>query len=743
MANITLAGTLRDPNGDLAVGDKVRFTHKSTTGETVKSASSILTIDPTGVYSVDLEYGLVLVEYKDARSAQFENLGVATVNGTNPATTIPELLNALVPVSSAELIEFQAILADCVTAKVAAEAAAATLDLINDLSQAYIFDTVALFKASLIVFPDGKTIHLNDRGADFIKITGTGTGNNDNIISSAAVNQSISLIMKDGVYPAISFGALFDNSTPNQDLEVKGALDNTTGTVSLSEGTAIFNDEIVETSRKSIVGASMESIISQVTVDKKVFHFTDNGSSLTETPQVNNVRIQQVNSSSPGGGTANNHAPISFTGVHNGQAIGNWLDNTALGIKFEYGTIALTDRQTKFGLCALNMFDTPEKMAIENIGGAYTRVLGNAVDGKKDSATRGESHSLRLTGVSGGGISPANFEARCEGVVAAGNVFKSMLTGISAQNTASYWNVNSMYLEDIQVGVQVLAGASSDATINHGKADFTFKGVNQLVNNDGGQFLDINFNGASVDYDAAIALSGNGIIESNAPAFGGIGHNRYSGIMREVDENGIEVRYKNAVLDVSLINVNTAGTASSFAVRLNSGADNCTGKIVVDGCEDGVVIFSDNNILDVHVVGANVAKKAVTISGDNNSIRVFTDGDVIVSGIGNVLTGNITGNLSDTSADSASNNYSALTGYSKQRSEFSKVTSATGEVVITHGLKTSSLAVLATILGSNSNTVRVKTLNSTTITFEFRDQAGAVLNGATVSFYWRAEAFDA
>ena len=193
MANITLAGTLRDPNGDLAVGDKIRFTHKSTTGETVKSASSILTIDPTGVYSVDLEYGLILVEYKDARNSQFKNLGVATVNGTNPATTIPELLNALVPVSSAELIEFQAILADCVAAKVAAEAAAATLDLVNDLSQAYIFDTVALFKDSLIVFPDGKTIHLNDRDADFTKITGTGTANGKNIISSTSLSASIKL----------------------------------------------------------------------------------------------------------------------------------------------------------------------------------------------------------------------------------------------------------------------------------------------------------------------------------------------------------------------------------------------------------------------------------------------------------------------------------------------------------------------------------------------------------------------
>jgi hypothetical protein len=128
MAFITLSGTLLDPNGDLAVGDQIRFTHKSTTGETVQSAVSIITVNPAGTYSLPLQYGLVLVEYKDVRTQQFKNLGVATVNGTNPATSIPELLNALVPVSSAELIEFQAILADCVTAQTAAENAATTAE---------------------------------------------------------------------------------------------------------------------------------------------------------------------------------------------------------------------------------------------------------------------------------------------------------------------------------------------------------------------------------------------------------------------------------------------------------------------------------------------------------------------------------------------------------------------------------------------------------------------------------------
>lgn len=205
MASINLSGVLLDPTGELAVGDKIRFTHKSTTGETIQSAVSELIIGPTGAYDIDLEYGLVLIEYNDVRRRQYKNLGVATVNGTNPATSIPELLNALVPVSSAELIEFQAILADCVTAEANSEAsaAAALASEANANSSAqsidvdnlpFIFDTVALFKASLIEFPDGKTIHLNDRDADFTKITGTGTATGNRIIASTSVNQSISIV---------------------------------------------------------------------------------------------------------------------------------------------------------------------------------------------------------------------------------------------------------------------------------------------------------------------------------------------------------------------------------------------------------------------------------------------------------------------------------------------------------------------------------------------------------------------
>ena len=112
MASITLSGTLLDPNSDLAIGDEIRFTHATTTGQTLRGAISLVTIPPNGAYSVPLQYGLILVEYKDVLSTQFRNLGIVTVNGDTTATTIPEILNAVVPVSEPVLLEMQALITD-------------------------------------------------------------------------------------------------------------------------------------------------------------------------------------------------------------------------------------------------------------------------------------------------------------------------------------------------------------------------------------------------------------------------------------------------------------------------------------------------------------------------------------------------------------------------------------------------------------------------------------------------------
>ena len=133
MASITLTGTLLDPTGEVAVGDQIRFTHRTTTGDTIKFARSILIIPPSGMYNITLEFGNIFVEYLDIKDVQYKPLGVVTVNQDSTATSLPELLNAIVPPTDEQLLEFQSILADTVAAKDIAVAAAAqqtTLELI-------------------------------------------------------------------------------------------------------------------------------------------------------------------------------------------------------------------------------------------------------------------------------------------------------------------------------------------------------------------------------------------------------------------------------------------------------------------------------------------------------------------------------------------------------------------------------------------------------------------------------------
>ena len=159
MASITLVGTLLDPSSKVAIGDEVRFTHRTTTGSTVQSAQSSLIIGVSGAYSIQLQYGLILVEYKDKNTQQFKNLGVVTVNQDSTATTLPELLNAVVPPTDAQLLEFQAILADCVTAQLAAETAASISEAFaNQLTTTELIASASFYAADVVLLTSGFTV---------------------------------------------------------------------------------------------------------------------------------------------------------------------------------------------------------------------------------------------------------------------------------------------------------------------------------------------------------------------------------------------------------------------------------------------------------------------------------------------------------------------------------------------------------------------------------------------------------
>lgn len=109
MGNITISGILTLPTSGLAAGDKVRFTHKSTTGQTVDgSVSPDFTVPPDGTYSFDIQYGIVQIETWTFRNAKWINHGDAIVNIDQLATTLPDLIGNIVPVTPEQAIRYAA-----------------------------------------------------------------------------------------------------------------------------------------------------------------------------------------------------------------------------------------------------------------------------------------------------------------------------------------------------------------------------------------------------------------------------------------------------------------------------------------------------------------------------------------------------------------------------------------------------------------------------------------------------------
>ena len=150
MASIHLEGILVDSLGDIDVGGVLSFTHLTTTGETIATTQYDLVVPPDGVYSIDVEYGQIRIDYTTRYTERF--VGIVIVNSDSTATSIPELLNAAVPVTEPVILEMQTILADAVTAEAGAVAAADSIPW-------HSFDTVALMSASAVVFQDGASIY--------------------------------------------------------------------------------------------------------------------------------------------------------------------------------------------------------------------------------------------------------------------------------------------------------------------------------------------------------------------------------------------------------------------------------------------------------------------------------------------------------------------------------------------------------------------------------------------------------
>lgn len=162
MASKNFRGILRDPLGTLASNDKYRFTHVSTTGEVIRGSTSYLNIGDNGVYDIDIEYGNVSIESYSELGKRWIAQGTTTINADTVATTLPALLNALVPASDALILQLEALLADAESAAATAQAAAESANNTIDYSSA-VWDSVSDVTTGAGITTGVTAIHENMR----------------------------------------------------------------------------------------------------------------------------------------------------------------------------------------------------------------------------------------------------------------------------------------------------------------------------------------------------------------------------------------------------------------------------------------------------------------------------------------------------------------------------------------------------------------------------------------------------
>lgn len=125
MASINLSGILREPLGEASSGNKIVFTHVSTTGEVIAGSSTRYTVEAGGSYNIDIEYGNVNIMTSDLDSRSWQNHGTTTINQDTTATTLPTLLNSVVPPTDEQILIFQDLVKDAEDARDASQASAA------------------------------------------------------------------------------------------------------------------------------------------------------------------------------------------------------------------------------------------------------------------------------------------------------------------------------------------------------------------------------------------------------------------------------------------------------------------------------------------------------------------------------------------------------------------------------------------------------------------------------------------
>lgn len=185
MASVNLSGYLNDPLSEFSDKDKILFRFASSTGTVLAGSTSVLTIDNTGYYDIDLQYGNVSIYSRNRYDNKWLLHGTYTINSDTSATSLPVLINSSTALTAAQIVEVEALVADAEAAEAAAAASQAAAETAQDEVEALfdsdytdnvvaaIGDNAIPYADLHIPFEDGLRIQSGYGNADTITVDGT------------------------------------------------------------------------------------------------------------------------------------------------------------------------------------------------------------------------------------------------------------------------------------------------------------------------------------------------------------------------------------------------------------------------------------------------------------------------------------------------------------------------------------------------------------------------------------------
>lgn len=501
------------------------------------------------------------------------------------------------------------------------------------------------------------------------------------------------LAAQPSVYAYSSMSEAYSGSKSYQQVDVDSRVD-----VVNESGVEVTGAEINQTTNE------VSSVYYSATVGNESERITVSSSKLTQ-PQ---------NDTTPN----NNHGIVKFSAVDFGSVIGcESVCDIFTTQAYGYSSAGLdATKSSSYGRVIMNT---------AKVSGMFDEILGgdkglhglNIVVGGRPSGGRTRSHGYRISGYDGArAVHNAHFNSYISG----------MNTGFSYQKTARYNNATGNVIHDVNEAVQITtANDESDQRLDsypqaNNRNHAVVHNANIVVNALGTSYSDYDF---VADDITGIALNINA--DPNGVDYS-IG-NRLRGIYTNISGNVLDLDAGNDgnVVDFQCYDV----TGRPFIVDSNKNLI----RVVAKNCGARAVLFGDDNLVELVFDNVSVGSECLEIVGDNNTITINTDKNLLISGSNNKIVGRIGGYTDNGSG----NDLSGVYGY-RQRGKFNGTTDSSGYINIPHGISSYYLG-LSQLHGSAGWYTQLSATNPNSMVLRVFQGDGNPATNSAVTVSWQVE----